>query len=148
MMEVVEVEDIDTNHHDANKMDIDGTAVITPNIGDKFNLWDYMTKLPNEKAKCNICNTILSRKNGSTSGLRKHLYQIHKIEPFGFVSNKPQRKSYKLSVEETKKLDSLIIKCVIQDGRSFSDMRQAGILKLFNHIIPGKENTTYFMTLI
>jgi hypothetical protein len=147
-MEVVEVEDIDANHSHANKMDIDGTAVITSNIGDKFNLWDYMTKQQNEKAKCNICSIILSRKNGSTSGLRKHLYQVHKIEPFGFVSSKSQRKSYKLSVEEKKKLDSLVIKCVIQDGRSFSDMRQAGILKLFNHIIPGEKNKTYFMIFI
>jgi hypothetical protein len=35
-------------------------------------LWDYMTKEEDEKAKCNLCNVILSRQNGATSGLRKH----------------------------------------------------------------------------
>jgi hypothetical protein len=46
-------------------------------------LWDYMTKEEDEKAKCNLCSVILSRQNSATSGLRKHLFQVHRVEPFG-----------------------------------------------------------------
>jgi hypothetical protein len=100
-----------------------------------------MTKQENEKAKCNKCNTILSRQNGATSGLRKHLFQVHKIESFGVTSERSRSKSYSISSEEKKKLDSLLIKCIVQDGRGFDDMRRPGILKVFSHLAPGKKNT-------
>jgi hypothetical protein len=146
-MEVVE--DMDTNHPiDTNKMDMDNTNITTLNVNDDSKLWDCMTKQENEKAKCNICGVILSRKNGATTGLRKHLYQVHKLKPFGITSPKSRSKSYHLSIDEKKKLDSLIIRCVIEDGRSFSDMRQSGILKVFNHLVQGKKNTMYFIIFI
>jgi len=107
-----------------------------------------MVKQQTEKAKCNICGVILSRKNGATTGLRKHLHQVHKIEPFGVTSTKSRSKSYQLSIEEKKRLDSLIIKCIIEDGRSFSDMRQSGIVKVFNHLVQGKKNTIYLIIFI
>jgi hypothetical protein len=42
------------------------------------NLWEHMSKQLNEKAKCEICGVVLSRQNGSTTGLRKHLFRIDK----------------------------------------------------------------------
>ncbi|CAF3195403.1 unnamed protein product, partial [Rotaria sp. Silwood2] len=45
------------------------------------------------------CGVILSLKNGATTGLRKHLYQIHKIESFGITSKQSRSKSYRLSIE-------------------------------------------------
>ncbi|CAF4166579.1 unnamed protein product, partial [Rotaria sordida] len=132
------VEDIDTYHPtDINKMDTDDTNKVKSNVNDDTNLWNYMVKLQNEKAKCKICGVVLSRKNGATTGLRKHLHQIHKIESFGITSKKSRSNVYQLSIEEKKKLDSLIIKCVIEDGRSFTDMRRSGILKVFNHLVQG-----------
>ncbi len=102
------------------------------------NLWHYMTKQEHKKAKCNICNRILSRNNGATSGLRKHLFQIHNIESFGVISKNSRSKSYAIPTEEKQKLDSLLINCIVQDGRSFDDMRRPGMLKVFNHMAPGE----------
>ncbi|CAF5164030.1 unnamed protein product, partial [Rotaria magnacalcarata] len=76
----------------------------------------YMEKQINEKAKCGVCGVILSRKNGATTGLRKHLHQVHKLQTFGMTSTKLRSKSY---------------------GRSFSDIGQSGILKVFNHLVEG-----------
>ena len=122
-----------TNHQD-------NTNEIQSNITQRSNLWKFMKKLNNEKAKCNICSRILSRQNGATSGLRKHLSHIHKIEPFSTSLAHNQLKSYQLSTEEKKKLDSLIIKCIVQDGRGFDDMRRPGILEVFNRLSPCKKN--------
>lgn len=120
--------DVDTNE---TQIDDDNSA----------NLWHYMTKQQNEKAKCNICNKILSRQNGSTSGLRKHLFQVHKIESFGVISGNSRSKSSEISIEQKQILDSILINCIIQDGRGFDDMRRPGMLKVFNHLAPGEQNT-------
>jgi hypothetical protein len=146
-MEVVE--DIHANHPTVtNQMDIDNTNEVKSNNSDTLTVWNYMMKQHNEKAKCNICDVVLSRKNGSTTGLRKHLHQVHKIEPFGIISTKSRSKSKQLSNEKKKKLDSLMIKCVIEDGHSFTDMRQSGILKVFNYLVEGKKNTMYLIIFV
>lgn len=96
-----------------------------------------MTKM-DEKAKCNKCGAVLSRKNGGTTGLRKHLFQIHKLGNYPKSSVQKRPKSSQLSVDEKKKLDLLMIKCIIEDGRSFVDLRRSGLLKVFKHLVPGK----------
>ncbi|CAF1200927.1 unnamed protein product [Rotaria sordida] len=117
-------------------MNVDDSNKVKPNISGSSYLWDYMIK-QNDKAKCKICSAILSRKNGTTSGLRKHLFQMHKLEAFGVNSKKLDIKPQQFSVDEKQKLDSLIINAIVEDGRSFGDMRQSGILKVFNHLKPG-----------
>jgi hypothetical protein len=102
------------------------------------NLWDYMTKQENQKAKCNKCNKILSRQNGATSGLRKHLFHVHKVQSFGIISENSRSKSSEISTEDKEKLDSILINCIAQDGRGFDDMRRPGMLKVFNHLAPGE----------
>ncbi|CAF3786819.1 unnamed protein product [Rotaria socialis] len=132
------VENTDTHHSiDTNSMDINQTNTIKPSGTNVNNLWNYMEKQINEKAKCGVCGVILSRKNGATTGLRKHLHQVHKLQAFGITSTKLRSKSCQLLPEQKKKLDTLIIKCIIEDGRSFSDMGQSGILKVFNHLVEG-----------
>ena len=111
-------------------------------------LWSYMTKQNNEKAKCNICNKIYSRKNGATSGLRKHLFKVHDMTAFGVSSERSRPQLNAISPDEKKKLDSLLISCIVQDGRSFDDMRRPGILKVFNHFAPCKENIRCFIIFI
>ncbi|CAF0858649.1 unnamed protein product [Adineta steineri] len=125
-------ENTDIHHSiDTNSMDTDQT-----NDNNVTSVWNYMEKQKNEKAKCK-CGVILSRKNGATTGLRKHLYQVHKLQEFGVTSTKIRSKSCQISPEQKKKIDSLIIKCIIEDGRSFSDMGQSGILKVFDHLVEG-----------
>lgn len=141
-------ENTDIHHSiNTNNMDIDQTNEIGTNDNNVTNIWNYMEKQKNEKAKC-ICGAILSRKNGATTGLRKHLYQVHKLQAFGVTSKKFRSKSCQLSSEQKKKIDSLIIKCIIEDGRSFSDMSQSGILKVFDHLVEGKKHTIYLIIFI
>jgi 3-oxoacyl-(acyl-carrier-protein) synthase len=103
------------------------------------NLWEHMSKQLNEKAKCEICGVVLSRQNGSTTGLRKHLFRIDKMAEFAVTSTKRASKSSQLSVDEKKKLHALIINCIIEDGRGFNDTRRPGLMKVLNHLAPGKE---------
>ena len=139
-MEVVE--DIDINHsNDTKEMDIDDRNEVNANASDGMNLWSYMMKQQTEKAKYNIYGVILSRKHAATSGLSMHLYRVHKIEPFGEASTKSSSKFYQLSIDEKNKFGLLIIKCTLEYGRSFSDIEQSGILKIFNHLVQCKRNT-------
>ena len=136
------VEDIDTSYSiDTSEMDIGDRNEVNANASDSINLWNYMMKQQTKKAKYNICGVILSRTHAATSGLGMHLYRVHKIEPFGKASTKSSSKFHQLSIDEKNKLGLLMIKCIIEDGRSFSDIRQSGILKIFNHLVQGKKNT-------
>lgn len=49
----------------------------TNNAQPKSTVWKYMSKQGHDMAKCAICEVLLKRKNGSTTGLRKHLFQVH-----------------------------------------------------------------------
>ena len=139
-MEVVE--DIDTSYSiDTSEMDTDDRNEVNANASDSINVWNYMTKQQTKKAKYNICGGILSRKHAATPGLSMHLYRVHKIEPFGKASTKSSSRFCQLSTHEKNKFDLLMIKCTIEDGRSFSDIRQSGILKIFNHLVQCKRNT-------
>ena len=40
-------------------------------------VWKFFTKLPNEKAKCNLCEAVYGNKSGCTSTLKHHLYGKH-----------------------------------------------------------------------
>lgn len=42
-----------------------------------------------------------------------------------------------LPVEEKKKLKELALNCILEDGRSFDDLRKSGIMKLFNGLMEG-----------
>ena len=139
-MEVIE--DIDINHSiDTKEMDIDDRNEVNSNASDGINLWSYMMKQQIEKAKYNTCGVILSRKHAENSGLSMHLYRVRKIESFGKASTKSSSKFYQLSIDEKNKFGLLMIKCTIEDSRSFSDIKQSGILKIFNHLVQCKRNT-------
>lgn len=127
-------------------MDVNDTDNRQINSNSSSNIWDYMTKQIDHKAKCNVCNTVLSRKNGATSGLRKHLFQVHKIDSFKIDNFESSRsKPKKISIDEKKKIDSLLINCIVQDGRSFDDMRRPGMLKVLKYLAPGKKNMRDFI---
>lgn len=106
-------------------------------------VWKYMKKDGEDKAKCNLCAAILSRKNCGTTGLRKHLLQIHQFQQFAVCFTKKRTMAKRISVEREKQLDSLVIRCIIEDGRSFGDMRRPGLLKVFNSLVSGKDSCMY-----
>lgn len=101
-------------------------------------VWAHLTKEDDEKARCSICGVMLRRKNSGTTGLRKHLHQIHNLVAFSASSVKKRQKTKQFSIDERKQIDLLIIKCIIDDGRAFGDMRRPGVLKVFNRLAPGK----------
>ncbi|CAF1422954.1 unnamed protein product [Adineta ricciae] len=100
-------------------------------------VWEYMKKHDNDKASCNRCGAVLSRKNGGTTGLRKHLHQMHKMNQFAASSVTKKSQGIRFPSEMKKKLDTLVVECVIEDGRSFDDLRRSGLLKIFKQVAPG-----------
>lgn len=47
------------------------------------NIWDYFSKHKHDVdlATCDICSKEIGRKGGSTSGMRRHLINIHQMKP-------------------------------------------------------------------
>ena len=92
----------------------------------------------NDAAMCKLCNAQIKTTNWSTSGLRKHLTQVHKlptIEP-----NVPSKK-FDISTALKNELHALVINAIIKDGRSFNDFRRPGMINFLTKAIPGN----YFM---
>lgn len=65
------------------------------------NVWDYYEKKGDDMAECDICSKQISRKGGSTSGMRRHLTKIHQMLP------KEQNKTQTLSTSKVKKQTSI-----------------------------------------
>ena len=65
-------------------------------------VWEHMTKYDDDKAKCTLCEAVLSRKNYGTTGLRKHLHQVHKLERFSISSATRRSSIKKVSVDMKK----------------------------------------------
>ena len=137
MMEI-DNESAENQQENSNSTIIDAQTGTGNQLGSVSNLWKYMSKQQNNKAKCSLCDAVLSRTNGTTTGMRKHLFLIHKLQCFAMTASKKQTRPARLSIDEKKKLDSLAISCIVQDGRGFGDLRRSGILKLFNHLLPGQ----------
>ena len=135
MMELDD-ESNDNQQENRNSTSVDAQTSQGNHLSSVSNLWRYMSKQQNNKAKCNLCDAVLSRTNGTTTGMRKHLFLIHKLECFAITTSKKQSRPNHLSSDEKKKLDSLAISCIVQDGRGFGDLQRPGILRLFNHLLP------------
>lgn len=102
-------------------------------------VWEHMRKQDNDKASCNICGALLSRKNGGTTGLRKHLHQVHALNRYSTSSMVKASRTIKFPSDRKSKLDALAVECVIEDGRSFGDLRRPGLLRIFNQLAPGRD---------
>lgn len=97
-----------------------------------------MIKDENDKVTCNICDAVLSRKNGRTTSLRTHLNAIDNINSLSICQTKNRRKPHELLIDKKKNLDLSILKSIIEDGRSFDDFRRPGVLKVFKHLFSSK----------
>ncbi|CAF3965061.1 unnamed protein product, partial [Rotaria sp. Silwood1] len=100
----------------------------------KSEVWNYATKLPNGKAKCKSCNREIACKDHSTTGLRRHLDRCMKTSKF--LSNNSTIFNKSINIQMKKKLHELVYQCIIQDGRSFDDLRKPGMSRLLQEIIP------------
>jgi hypothetical protein len=83
---------------------------------------------------------VLSRKNQSTSGVRRHLRLVHHMKEFEEKNVHPTTNhdaSNKLSADRKRKLQALAVNAIIEDGRSFNDLSKSGITKLFNGLLNG-----------
>ncbi|CAF4999278.1 unnamed protein product, partial [Rotaria sp. Silwood1] len=106
----------------------------------KSEVWNYATKLPNGKAKCKSCNREIACKDHSTTGLRRHLDRCMKTSKF--LSNNSTIFNKPINIQMKKKLHELVYQCIIQDGRSFDDLRKPGMSRLLQEIIPGYKAPT------
>ena len=98
-------------------------------------VWKYATRnLDNQTATCIKCEAVIKTTNWSTTGLRKHLIQIHKITTI--PPSAPAKKAT-FPPALRKELHELAIKAIIQDSRSFNDFRRSGMLKFLKKAVPG-----------
>ena len=74
--------------------------------------------------------------NWSTSGLRKHIVQIHKIPIANSIS---ATEKSKISNSLKKELHDLVINSIIQDSRSFDDFRRPGMMNFLKKAVPGND---------
>lgn len=117
------------------------TDISIDNVGEnnsrkESQVWKYAVRNDdNVTATCKICNNIVKTKNWSTTGLRKHLTQVHQI-PLEISKSKTEKS--KISNSLKKELHTLAINAIIQDSRSFDDLRRPGILNFLRKAIPGK----------
>jgi hypothetical protein len=106
----------------------------------KSAVWDYAVKLPDGQAKCLRCNRQVSCKGHSTTGLRRHLHRCLNSSLFAPTTggtNSRGSKRLSMTDDAKRKFHELIYKCIVQDGRTFGDMRKPGMRRLLEGILPG-----------
>ncbi|CAF1670409.1 unnamed protein product, partial [Adineta ricciae] len=106
----------------------------------KSHVWEYFERCQDPevlRAKCFLCEDELRTPNYATSSLIRHLEQRHNLQQAAQIQVLPvQTKSNKLSRAERKRLDSLPINAIIQDGRSYGDLHKSGMKKLIDGLQP------------
>jgi hypothetical protein len=126
---------------DAHRTDGNGSTNVSEAEKDPTRslVWDYATKMDNEKAKCHKCQRDIGCKGHSTSGLRRHLYSCLGLQQFKTGNGRSGiRKRTKLSATVVQKFNSLVFDCIIKDGRSFGDLRKPGLARLLSEMLPGR----------
>ena len=104
-------------------------------------VWKYATRnIDNQTATCLLCSAVIKTTSWSTTGLRKHLVQVHK------VPNIPPSVAVKkatFSPALRRELHELVMKAIIQDSRSFNDFRRPGMIKFLRKAVPGKYSISH-----
>lgn len=55
------------------------SATASASSTSKSSVWKYFNKIDKDKGECQLCNSILSCKKSSTSGMQRHLFNVHNI---------------------------------------------------------------------
>jgi hypothetical protein len=109
-------------------------------------VWNYAARSESGKAKCLKCNKEISYKDYSTTSLRRHLHTCQNLPIF---ASKRNTNGVQASIDTAskQKLNELVYKCIIRDGRSFGDLRKPGMARLLQEAIPGTYNQVLSPTL-
>ena len=106
-------------------------------------VWLYATRCndPNY-ATCKLCanNKRISTNNGSTSTLRQHLISKHGKVELIMNNGKKTRSSSSISSTRRQELHTLLINCIVRDGRVFRDFEKPGMKQVLKEAFPGKNN--------
>ena len=87
------------------------------------NVWKYATKKSPQLAVCNLCNRSMKTKNSVTTNVRRHLIDQHGLSILQLSARLSSTSTQRRCTPQTKRLlDTLAIKAIIQDGRSFGDL--------------------------
>ena len=90
----------------------------------KSGVWQHFLKevgCPSNSAKCKTCGTVISTIGGTTSGLRKHVTNVHK----GTVLDKQKpTAASQLQVFQRATVESAMSRMAALDGISFCDSNQ------------------------
>lgn len=103
-------------------------------------VWQYAIRNTNKNfATCNLCDDKkqISTNNGSTSTLRKHLILVHNLHHLALPSKKKENSTSTITLNRKRELDSLLINCIIKDGRTFGDFYKLGLKKILHELVPG-----------
>lgn len=100
-------------------------------------VWQYAKKISKDKAQCNKCNKFIKTGNGGTTALKKHLIDIHGLVSLTSSSSRTKFEKQSIPRERKIRLDNLANMAIIEDGRSFGDLRKNGIRKFLAEAIPG-----------
>ena len=105
------------------------------------NVWKYATKKTPQIAVCNLCNRSMKTKNSVTTNVRRHLIDQHGLSILQLAARSSSTSRQRRYPPQTKRLlDTLAIQAIIQDGRSFGDLRKAGIIKFLAEAAPGTKS--------
>jgi hypothetical protein len=128
-----------TNHLDESDESNDSSEHDSESTSSKSLVWNYAAKSENGKAKCLKCNKEVSYKDHSTTSLRRHLHRCQNLAIFASKKN-ILSSQVPASNEMKQKINDLVYKCIVQDGRSFGDLRKQGMARLLQEILPGKND--------
>ncbi|CAF1435898.1 unnamed protein product [Didymodactylos carnosus] len=123
-----------TNNNNSESSDKDGITDPTTSSS----MWKHFTRNEERaKVKCNLC-TINSKefktKTENTSACRRHLFSVHYLKEFAPASDMNAQLS--ITPLEKRELNQLCIEGIIEDGRSFEDLRRSGMMKIINGLLP------------
>ena len=113
-------------------------------MGKVSNVWKYAKRIDDNNARCNLCETQLTAKGGSTSCVRNHLIGTHHIDVDNITSTirAPSIASYfvpqkqKISISRSLKLDRMIAAFIAQDARPISIVEGEGFRRLIKFLEP------------
>ena len=102
------------------------------------NVWKYATKKSPNLAVCNLCNRSMKTKNGVTTNVRRHLIGQHGLSILQLSPRSSSTSRQRTHTPQMKRLlDKLAIHAIIEDGRSFGDLRKSGLMNFLAEAAPG-----------
>ena len=98
----------------------------------KSDVWRHFVKKCKDEAKCLKCQKVLKCGGGSTSTLKNHLKNVHKLDanvsPV-IVVDSPSQKKQKLVYTKKKSVEEQVAKLACVDGISFATIAKSEFIQ-------------------